>query len=1058
MQVCPRCGDRNSDRARFCQTCGGRLSSEPAEPRETRKNVTILFTDVVGSTELGERLDPESIRRVMSRFFDVVRPALEHHGGTVAKFIGDAVMAVFGIPAVHEDDALRACRAALETQDELGQLNKELERDWGVTLSTRTGLNTGEVISDPSAESLVIGDPVNTAARLEQAAPPGTVLIGESTYGLVAGAVEVESIEPVVAKGKAEAVAAYRLLSVVTGVPQRAGRLDAAMVGRGRDLGILREAFERSIAELRCVICTVVGMPGVGKSRLVQEFVASMVDRASVVRGRCLPYGEGITFWPVASVVHEAARIAEGDSPEEARSRIESLLPEVDDRAVVVERVAAAIGLEDATSSMQETFWAIRKLLEAVARDRPLIVVFDDIHWGEPVFLDLVEYLEGWSRGTAILVLCLSRPELLETRPTWATTVALDPLTQQETDHLISNLLGSNAVSDDLRRRIAETAEGNPLFVEEMLGMLIDDERLRREEGRWVAVGDLSTVPTPRSIQSLLAARIEQLPETERAVLQAASVVGKVFWWGAVAELAPAPYRRRVGSDLQDLVRKGMVRPDESSFAGQDAFRFRHILIRDAAYGSLPRGTRAEQHERLAAWIERTLGDRIDEYEEIVAYHLEQAYRFRSEVEPAAQELPLLRRKAADRLSSVGLRASAREDFDAAQNLLSRAVQLWPSDDLEGRVLHLLRLIDLLYLTGEFSNAEAVLAQAIDAARSTGDPALETRAEIRRTRLRSMIDPTRTAQEALDASERAAAVLEELGDEAGSAEAWEEVGKCRQGLGRYREGEVALERSREFAERAGDRWMQIRPFDPSPWTGQGPGTALEESARAREALELGTERRSQRALARLSLALHLSMQGHLGAGREEIDVAHATFEELGLRFDLAAAVGLVRAQVEMLAGDPVAAHLALRPGIEFLQATGSTGVLSSRAAFMSRILYQQGRYDEALEFAEMADRNAARGDMEPQLWFRGVRAEVLARTGELEAADRAAREVVKMAERTDWLNFQGDVFLDLAEVMRLSGRPNDAADAAEQAVDRFERKGNVVAAGLARALVGELRP
>jgi class 3 adenylate cyclase len=455
MQVCPKCGDENSDRARFCQTCGGALDAR-AGSREVRKTVTVLFMDVVGSTEMGERLDPESTRRVMSRLFEVVRPVLEHHGGTVEKFIGDAVMAVFGIPAVHEDDALRACRAALEIQDEIERLNNELERDWGITISTRTGLNTGEVIAgDPSAgQTLVTGDAVNTAARLEQSAPPGSILIGTRTYRLAADSVEVEPVEPVTAKGKAEAVTGYRLLSVALGAPVRARRLASPMVGREREVGILREAFDRSVAQARCVLTTVVGMAGVGKSRLVHEFVASTADRARVVWGRCLPYGEGITFWPVANVVHEAAGITEGDSPHEARAKIGAILPEGEHRPVVLDRVAAAVGLGEAAWSIQETFWAIRKFLEAVASDRPLIVVFDDIHWAEPAFLDLVEYLEGWSRTSAILLLCIARPELLETRTGWASAatesaiITLDSLTAEENDRLIQNLLGPSAVSD----------------------------------------------------------------------------------------------------------------------------------------------------------------------------------------------------------------------------------------------------------------------------------------------------------------------------------------------------------------------------------------------------------------------------------------------------------------------------------------------------------------------------------------------------------------------------------------------------------------------------------
>lgn len=499
-----------------------------------------------------------------------------------------------------------------------------------------------------------------------------------------------------------------------------------------------------------------------------------------------------------------------------------------------------------------------------------------------------------------------------------------------------------------------------------------------------------------------------------------------------------------------------MIRPDQSAFAGHDAFRFRHILIRDAAYDSLPRGSRADLHERLAAWIERTAGKRVEEYEEILGYHLEQACRSRADIEPSSQALPALRRRASDVLSSSSLRAWAREDYEAAENLLSRSLQLRPPDDGEWRTRRLLNLVDLLDGKGEFAKEEAVLEQAMDAARKARDRALEVRVEIRRTRLRAMVDRTMTAQEGIDASERAAAVLEGLGDEVGAAEAWFEVGFFLQGIGRHRKGEAALQRSRVFAERASGPWIRsVRILGTDLTMAQGPETASEEAARLRDLLEVETQRWSS-ASVQLGLALCLAMQGHTRAAREHVNTAQAIVEDLGLRFHLAAYVALIRAQVEMLAGDPAAAELALRPSIDFLEASGSTGTLTDRAAFMSRVLYQQGRYDEALEFVEMADRSATRDDMEPHLCFRGVRAKVLARRGNFEEAERAAREVVQMAERTDWLNFQGDVFMDLADVHRLSGRFDEAADASRRALDRYERKGNIVSANWARDLLREL--
>jgi class 3 adenylate cyclase len=377
VRTCPSCGEENPNRAKFCLNCGAPLEAAGPAP-EARKTVTVLFSDIVGSTALGERLGPESLRQVMSRYFDRMRSVLERHGGTVEKYIGDAVMAVFGVPVLHEEDALRAVRAASEIREELSRLNKELERDWDLTIATRTGVNTGEVVAGATGQTLVTGDAVNTAARLEQAAAPGEVLIGEATYDLVRDAVVAEPVQPVAAKGKAQGVPAYRLLSVVAGAPGRARRLDSPMVGRQAELQRLQDAFDQVEAERRCVVATVIGVPGVGKSRLAHEFVASLSDRATVLRGRCLPYGEGITFWPVSEVVRQAAGITEGEWEEDARSRIGDLLPPTDESGIIRDRVAAAIGVGEATGAIQETFWAIRKLLEAVALERPLLVVFDD--------------------------------------------------------------------------------------------------------------------------------------------------------------------------------------------------------------------------------------------------------------------------------------------------------------------------------------------------------------------------------------------------------------------------------------------------------------------------------------------------------------------------------------------------------------------------------------------------------------------------------------------------------------------------------------------------------
>src|SRR3954468_713340 len=476
MAACPNCGAENREEARFCDACGTALA-ERAAPREVRKVVTVLFCDVTGSTALGERIDPESLRRVMARYFETAKAIVERHGGTVEKFIGDAVMAVFGVPTVHEDDALRAVRAADELRSALGGLNDELQASYGTRLELRMGVNTGEVVTG-TEERLATGDAVNVAARLEQASPPGEVLLGEQTYGLVRSSVEVEAAPPLAAKGKAEPLTAYRLVSVQADAPLR--RHDAPMIGRERQRELLDGAFANVVSERSCHLFTILGVAGVGKSRLAQEFLATL--DTTVVTGRCLSYGEGISYWPVTEVVKQLVPEGQPAGP-----------------------LASVLGDETAASSPDEIAWAFRKLLEARAAERPLVAVFDDLHWGEPTFLDLVEHVADLSRDAPILLLCMARPELLDVRAAWgggklnATNVLLEPLAPEETAELVAVLAPD--VEQGLRDRILDAAGGNPLFVEEMVAMA-------GESGH-------EEVTVPPTIQALLAARLDQLAAGE---------------------------------------------------------------------------------------------------------------------------------------------------------------------------------------------------------------------------------------------------------------------------------------------------------------------------------------------------------------------------------------------------------------------------------------------------------------------------------------------------------------------------------------------------------------
>ncbi|MGZ8567111.1 MAG: AAA family ATPase, partial [Actinomycetota bacterium] len=601
MIRCKACGHENPETNKFCGECAASLAvSEPTS--EVRKTVTIVFCDVVGSTAMGEALDPESLRRVMERYFDAMQAAIERHGGTVEKFIGDAVMAVFGVPQVHEDDALRAVRAAAEMRAALAVLNADLDRDQGMTLACRIGVNTGEVVAGAGDQKIVTGDAVNVAARLEQAASPGEILLGEDTFALVRDAVTAEPIEALHAKGKRDLVLAFRLNDVTPGAAGFRRHLDASIVGRERELVVLRGAFERTVTDQACQLFTVLGIGGVGKSRLMAAFVEELGDRAIVLRGRCLPYGEGITFYPLAEALIEVADLNEADTPAAARAKLAALVG-ADERAErVAERVGEAIGIAGSETASEEPLWAIRVLLERLAAERPLVFTIDDLQWAEPKFLELVEHIADLARDAPILLACMARPELLDDHPTWAggklnaTSILLEPLGPEECGTLVANLLADDTVDEAVRTRISEAAEGHPLYAEEITGLLVDEGRLVLKEGRWRATGDLSEVPVPPTIAALLAARLDKLPSPERRLLDIASVMGQVFYVGAVRELAnddPAT----IDAELAILVRKQFVRPERSDLPGTDALAFRHLLIRDAAYDAIPKATRAGLHE-----------------------------------------------------------------------------------------------------------------------------------------------------------------------------------------------------------------------------------------------------------------------------------------------------------------------------------------------------------------------------------------------------------------------------------------------------------------------------
>ena len=686
MSRCLTCNETNADNARFCSSCGARLAAPPLSAIGARKTVTVVFADVVGSTALVERLEPETARRVLDRFFDSMRDVLEQHGGRVEKFIGDAVMAVFGVPVLHEDDAHRAVRAAAAMRERLDQLNADLETSLGVSIQMRTGVSTGEVVTgDPSSgRTFVTGDAVNVAARLQAAASPGEALLAESTYRLVRTAVTAEPLGPVQLKGKSGAIAVHRLLGVGDRTASR--RADSQFVGREDELDTLSKLLDEVTQNRLSRLVTVIGDAGVGKSRLVEEFLDTRAGDSAIAAGRCLPYGEGITYWPLKEAIAQAAGLHGDETADEARTRIRGLLGDAPDADLVTERVAETIGIADAVPEHKGTTWAVGRLVEEIARHRPLIVVLDDIQWAEAMFLDLVEHTVHGLEDTPLLVLCMARPELLDVRLSWTATgdrssvIFLQPLSEDDAGRLVEALLDGASLDDTARSRIIEASDGLPLFVEEMVAMLIEDGSLRRDNGRWVAA-DLSRVAAPATIHALLAARLDQLDAAERAVLERGSVEGQVFHRSAVEFLSPEAERPDVEAQLSTLVLKELIEPDGAEFSTDAAFRFHHLLLRDVAYESVQKEKRANLHERFAVWLDEQAGERASEYDEIVGYHLEQGARYESELRSGGAPAGDLAERAGARLGSAGLNAHARGDWPAAASLISRALELLPADD-----------------------------------------------------------------------------------------------------------------------------------------------------------------------------------------------------------------------------------------------------------------------------------------------------------------------------------------------------------------------------------------
>jgi len=950
---------------------------------EGRKTVTVLFCDLVAYTELAGRLDPEALRAVMLRFFERAAEVIEAHGGTVEKFIGDEVMAVFGVPVVHEDDALRAVRAALGVRECVEQM----DRDSDARLEVRIGINTGEVVTgDPSAgHGFVSGDAVAVGKRLEQAAAPGEIVLGEATYRLVEHAVEARQLEPLTLKGVDEEAVAFRLESVDPAATAIRRRDDTEFVGQERELERLHSTY-REAATSGVRLITIVGDSGIGKSRLARELVRSLEHEASVVVASCPPYGEGTTFSPIREAFRQAGRdegILEGSS--------------------------------------YEVFAATRGLFEDLSRERPLVALFDDVHWAEETLLDLIEHLSIRLGSAPVLLLCLSRPELAERRPQWLSrpeaTLMLEALSELDARGLLDALDAPAAV----RERIAELAEGNPLFIEQLAAFA-------GEEGANAS----QTVGLGGSIRGVLHARLDRLDPEERAVLECAAVVGRSFSLDAVLRLMPAPEQEQAQASVFGLVRRGLILPDVT--VPDDGFRFQHALIREAVYESMPKALRADLHESVAGRLDETGAEPA-----LVGFHLEHTYLLRRELGLRDAELG----KRAGRLLRLAAEETlSRTDAPATISLLERARVLLPPDDRE--LPEVLTTLGVARLNGgDLPGAETALVEAVEAAATHGLRAAELHARIELQFVRAFAEGT-PVEESVALAQAAIGELEPLGDELALARAWwlrssGDLAACR-----WQARGEAIERALEHACRARAGVEMVGTL--AGLLGQallyGP-TPVDEAIARLEGLpdELGLDRRLRSAV-HTSLAGLLALRGDFDEARRLLKDAAATYEEFGLRFRRATQ-SFVGAQIGLLAGDAAEAERELRASSGAFDEIGAATSATTHRALLAEVVVQLGRLEEAEELARRVASEAPEQDLLTHVLWRCTLARVRARQGSAQEALEFASEARRFLADAEFPQLEITALTASAEAAMVADDRAGAEQFLTQARQIAEAKGAV---------------
>ena len=1129
---CASCGAELTPAAKFCAECGADIRSlAPPTPVSARKVVTILFADLAGSTALHERLDPESVTAFMERYYAAMCAAVEAHRGTVVKFLGDGVMAAFGVPRVAEDDALRAVRAAVAMQQAFDDLARHASAAVG-EIGLRVALNTGEVVVNADNTD-VVGDPVNVAARLQQEARNGDVVLGESTHRLVATLVTLAPLGSVTLKGRAEKVTAYRVESL----ERPAGAATVAFVGRDEELGRITAVYDTAVAAPAARLAVLLGSPGLGKSRMIDEFTSLLGDRASVITAQCDAAG-GATFAPVAEALREFLRREDGSAVgafELARhpgmnSRAESLesplkgppdspsavsfsglgttepgnsfpgdalltalagaMPTSDsERTRIINGITAL--LAGFPASPEETFFIIRRFLAALAGMRPVVLVIDDLQWAEPLLLDLVEHLVQWGSGAPLLVLVGARPELRDLRSSLVTpggfvadVVTLSGLDAGAAMRLAANVIGAADLPAAVAAKVLVTSEGNPLFVGELVRMLVDEGAIERQGERWVVGANLANLEMPPTIHALLAARIERLRPEERTVLERAAVVGRHFSRSAVAALL-GRNGSQLDARLEALRRTQLIERDTGWFLGEPVLRFHHVLIRDAAYRRLLKGTRAELHEQLADWIEAQVKD-APEHDEIIGWHLEQAHQHRRELGPLDAKGKTLGERAATRLAAAGRRSLARDDLPVAADLLGRAIDRLDSDD-PARAELALDWCEALLAAGDVGTAAKAIDElgrftlrqaqgerqdAIESGRGSdhAEP-VEARGGVLQQaaagadRLRAWHTcftgqlTVLTAPQALhttaDAVAAAADTLATLGDAAGEAKGHFVHALALARLGKVGGCEAALDKALAAARRAGDRRRANTVLAIAPLAALwGPSPVTRASGRCLDVVRVLRITQGAPAVEAVALSCQAvleALRGRTDAARRMLASARKMVEDLGITQRLLEA-DVFGGHIDLLEGDAAAAEHSLRHAYEGLRDLG-LGIDAARAAaLLARALLAQDRLAEAEALSHESEALAG-DDLKAAIAWRVVRAEALARRGEHAAAVELAQAAVGIASATDALLDHADARLALAAALRAAGRGHDADAEERRAIELWEAKGATLLVERARQRV-----